>query len=176
MQITVDEEFKLQIRSYDDDGDKLTYSAEPAWIEIDPDTGIISFKPGSDRVGSHEVTVYVTDGTHTTEETFTLQIHSTVDYKLIAMIMIYIFLGLLIVLAFLFKRRKLIGTEKDICHRLKKETPDKTFHSLKSAVCPNMKKITLEKVLKSMESLGPKIELSETIMWKPWWRDSEYQR
>lgn len=60
----------------------------------------------------------------------------------------------------------IIGTEKDICHRLKKEAPDKTFYSLKSAVCPNMKKITLEKVLKSMESLGPKIELSETIMQK----------
>lgn len=60
----------------------------------------------------------------------------------------------------------IIGTEKDICHRLKKETPDKTIYSLKSAVCPNMKKITLEKVLKSMESLEPKIELSETIMQK----------
>ncbi|MCK4332173.1 MAG: quinolinate synthase NadA [Thermoplasmatales archaeon] len=60
----------------------------------------------------------------------------------------------------------IIGTEKDICHRLKKETPDKIFYSLKSAVCPNMKKITLEKVLKSMESLEPKIELSETIMQK----------
>ena len=60
----------------------------------------------------------------------------------------------------------IIGTERELCYRLKKENPDKTFYSLKSAVCPNMKKITLEKVLKSMESLEPKIELSETIMQK----------
>lgn len=60
----------------------------------------------------------------------------------------------------------IIGTERELCYRLKKENPDKTFYSLKSAICPNMKKITLEKVLKSMESLEPKIELSETIMQK----------
>jgi len=60
----------------------------------------------------------------------------------------------------------IIGTEKDMCYRLKKETPEKTFYSLSSAVCPNMKKITLEKVLKSMESLEPKIKLSEDIMQK----------
>ncbi len=60
----------------------------------------------------------------------------------------------------------IIGTEKDMCYRLKKEIPEKTFYSLSSAVCPNMKKITLEKVLKSMESLEPKIEISEDIMQK----------
>ena len=60
----------------------------------------------------------------------------------------------------------IIGTEKDMCYRLKKENPEKTFYSISSAVCPNMKKITLEKVLKSMESLEPKIELSEDIMQK----------
>lgn len=60
----------------------------------------------------------------------------------------------------------IIGTEKGHCYRLKKENPDKTFYSLKSAVCPNMKKITLEKVLKSMESLEPKITLSHEIMKK----------
>jgi len=60
----------------------------------------------------------------------------------------------------------IIGTERELCYRLKKENPGKTFYSLKSAVCPNMKKITLEKVLKSMESLEPKIELSEKIIQK----------
>jgi len=60
----------------------------------------------------------------------------------------------------------IIGTEKDMCYRLKKENPKKIFYSLTSAVCPNMKKITLQKVLKSMESLEPKIELSEDIMQK----------
>ena len=60
----------------------------------------------------------------------------------------------------------IIGTEKDLCYRLKKENPDKIFYPLKSAVCPNMKKITLRKVLKSVESLEPKIELSQDIMKK----------
>lgn len=60
----------------------------------------------------------------------------------------------------------IIGTEKELCYRLKKENPDKTFYSLKSAVCPNMKRITLEKVFNSMKSLEPKVELSETTIEK----------
>ena len=60
----------------------------------------------------------------------------------------------------------IIGTEIDMCYRLKKESPKKIFYSLASAVCPNMKKITLEKVLKSVESLEPKIDLSEDVMQK----------
>jgi len=60
----------------------------------------------------------------------------------------------------------IIGTEKDMCYRLKKESPKKIFYSLASAICPNMKKITLQKVLKSVESLEPKIELSEDVMQK----------
>lgn len=64
------------------------------------------------------------------------------------------------------KKEFIIGTEKDLCYRLTKENPDKTFYPLKSAICPNMKRITLEKVLKSMQSLEPKIVLSEKIMQK----------
>ena len=58
----------------------------------------------------------------------------------------------------------IIGTEKDLCYRLKKENPGKTFYSLKTAVCPNMKKITLEKVLNSLGSLDPKIKIPNDIM------------
>jgi len=60
----------------------------------------------------------------------------------------------------------IIGTEKDLCYRLKKENPDKTFYSLKTAVCPNMKKITLEKILNSLKTLEPKIRLPDEIMEK----------
>ena len=60
----------------------------------------------------------------------------------------------------------IIGTEKDMCYRLKKENPDKIFYPLKRAVCPNMKKITLEKVLNSLKTLEPKIKLSDYIMEK----------
>jgi quinolinate synthase len=60
----------------------------------------------------------------------------------------------------------IIGTEKEICYRLKKENPKKEFYPIKYAICPNMKKITLDKVLKSLETLEPKIKLSDEIMQK----------
>jgi quinolinate synthase len=60
----------------------------------------------------------------------------------------------------------IIGTEKGLCYRLEKENPGKKFIPVPSAVCPNMKKTTLEKVLKSMQSLEPTIELSDEIMQK----------
>jgi len=58
----------------------------------------------------------------------------------------------------------IIGTEKELCYRLKNENPDKRFYELKTAICPNMKKITFEKVLNSLETLEPKIELPEELM------------
>jgi quinolinate synthase len=60
----------------------------------------------------------------------------------------------------------IIGTEKELCYRLKKENPEKDFYPIKSAICPNMKKINLEKVLNSLKTLEPKIEFSEEIMQK----------
>jgi len=60
----------------------------------------------------------------------------------------------------------IIGTEKGLCYRLEKENPGKNFYPIPSAVCPNMKKTTLEKVLKSLETLEPKIQLSKSIMRK----------
>jgi len=64
------------------------------------------------------------------------------------------------------KKEFIIGTEKGICYRLEKENPGKKFYPIPSAVCPNMKKTTIEKVLKSLETLEPKIHLSEEIMRK----------
>ena len=60
----------------------------------------------------------------------------------------------------------IIGTEKELCYRMRKEIPEKKFYSIKTAICPNMKKITLEKVLNSLESLEPKINLPDEIMKK----------
>ena len=48
----------------------------------------------------------------------------------------------------------IIGTEIGIIHRLKKENPGKNFIAAKDdAVCRNMKKITLDKVLASLEDM-----------------------
>jgi quinolinate synthase len=60
----------------------------------------------------------------------------------------------------------IIGTEKGLCYRLGKENPGKKFYPVPTAICPNMKKTTLEKVLKSIETLEPKINLSDEIMQK----------
>jgi quinolinate synthase len=60
----------------------------------------------------------------------------------------------------------IIGTEKGLCYRLQKENPLKKFYPVPCAICPNMKKTTVEKVLKSLETLEPKIHLPEKIMQK----------
>jgi quinolinate synthase len=64
------------------------------------------------------------------------------------------------------KQEFIIGTEKGLCYRLEKENPGKKFYPVPSALCPNMKKTTLEKVLKSLETFEPAIELSDDIMQK----------
>ena len=58
----------------------------------------------------------------------------------------------------------IIGTEKDLCYRLQKENPTKRFYPLETAVCPNMKKVTLEKVLNSLKTLEPNITLSSDMV------------
>ena len=60
----------------------------------------------------------------------------------------------------------IIGTEKEICHRLNKENPTKKFYAIEKALCPNMKKITLEHVLRSLVTLSPQISLDEDIIKK----------
>jgi quinolinate synthase len=55
-------------------------------------------------------------------------------------------------------KRFIIATETGIIHTLKKENPDKEFYPATTrAVCPNMKRITLDKVLWSLEDMHYKI-------------------
>ena len=54
----------------------------------------------------------------------------------------------------------LIGTEAGIIYRMKKENPDKNFHPVKDfAHCSNMKKITLRKVLASLEDMKHRVDV-----------------
>ncbi len=58
----------------------------------------------------------------------------------------------------------LLGTEIGMLHRLKMDFPDKEFYPVTDkAVCPNMKKITAEKVLWSLESMETVIKVDEDI-------------
>jgi quinolinate synthase len=57
-----------------------------------------------------------------------------------------------------------VGTEKGIIHRLSKENPGKKFIPVSDqTVCPNMKLITLEKVLWSLEEMSPEVKVPEEI-------------
>ena len=61
----------------------------------------------------------------------------------------------------------IVGTELGIIHRLKKENPGKKFIPVsEQAVCPNMKLITLEKVLWALEEMAPVVKVPEEIRLK----------
>jgi len=62
------------------------------------------------------------------------------------------------------KKTFIIGTETGIIHRLKKENPGKVFiPAMDRAICPNMKLITLEKVLWSLEREETEVIVPEDI-------------
>jgi len=61
-------------------------------------------------------------------------------------------------------REMVVGTEVGIIHRLRKENPGKRFIPVsEQAICPDMKLITLEKVLRSLEEMGPEVKVPEEI-------------
>lgn len=61
-------------------------------------------------------------------------------------------------------REMIVGTEMGIIHRLRKENPGKRFIPVsEQAICPNMKLITLEKVLWSLEEMNPEVKVAERI-------------
>lgn len=59
----------------------------------------------------------------------------------------------------------LIATELGINYRLRTENPGKTFYPVNPdrAVCPNMKKITLEKILWSLQDMKERVTVPEEI-------------
>lgn len=58
----------------------------------------------------------------------------------------------------------IIGTEVGMIYRLKKDNPDKEFYPLsESAVCQNMKKTSIDKVLKALQTLEPRVTVPEEI-------------
>jgi quinolinate synthase len=58
----------------------------------------------------------------------------------------------------------IIGTEMGMLYRLEKENPSKQFYPLsKGAICRDMKKTSLEQVLQSLETLGPRVTVPKDI-------------
>ncbi|MGD0818358.1 MAG: quinolinate synthase NadA [Methanomassiliicoccales archaeon] len=60
----------------------------------------------------------------------------------------------------------IIATEGTMTYRLEKENPTKKFYAVEGAICPTMKMITRQMIIRSLETLQPAIELPEDIMEK----------
>ncbi|NLY53953.1 MAG: quinolinate synthase NadA [Firmicutes bacterium] len=58
----------------------------------------------------------------------------------------------------------IIGTEGGILHLMQKQNPDKRFYlASPDLICPNMKANTLEKTVRALETMEPKIAVPEEI-------------
>jgi len=66
------------LQAVDIDGDNLTFSAPvlPGWLTFYPNTNVISGVPQSSDLGSHTVTVSVTDGTVSANQTFSITVRN----------------------------------------------------------------------------------------------------
>jgi fibro-slime domain-containing protein/RHS repeat-associated protein len=72
-----DRQYTYQVQANDPNGDPLAYSllTAPDGMKIDSATGLITWNPGADKVGAHNVTVKVTDGSGGFDtQSFTLQV------------------------------------------------------------------------------------------------------
>ncbi len=61
-------------------------------------------------------------------------------------------------------REFIVATEQGLCYRLSKEMPDKKFYCISHAVCPTMKRITLDSIIRSLETMQPEIVIDEEII------------
>lgn len=63
------------------------------------------------------------------------------------------------------KKEFIIATEDGILYELKKENPDKVFYpATGNQICPDMKKITLEKILSALETMQPTMEMEDSFI------------
>jgi len=64
-------------------------------------------------------------------------------------------------------KEMVVGTEIGIIHRLRKENPGKRFIPVsEQAICPTMKLITLEKVVRSLEEMSPEVKVPGRVRLK----------
>ena len=60
------------------------------------------------------------------------------------------------------KTEFIIGTEKGVLYELKKKNPDKVFHLVsENMVCTDMKKVTIDKVMKVLETMENPVEITD---------------
>ncbi|MEM4262281.1 MAG: quinolinate synthase NadA [Thermoplasmata archaeon] len=64
------------------------------------------------------------------------------------------------------KKSFIVGTERNMVYRLRKEIPNKQYIEVLAAICPNMREISLQDVLYSLQNLEPEVMLSEETIRK----------
>jgi hypothetical protein len=75
----------IQVAATDPNGDPLHYSDTTPLFEIDPTTGLISFRPYDGQVGTYPVTVAVTDGRATSYVTFNVTVKPANGHVVLAL-------------------------------------------------------------------------------------------
>ena len=61
-------------------------------------------------------------------------------------------------------KKIIVGTEKNMIYRMKKEAPGKSYIEVPAAICPSMREISLQDILACLQNMEPKIELSAEII------------
>jgi hypothetical protein len=76
--VVVGETYIYTILGYDLDGDPLTYSAPvlPDWLTFYPTTNVISGVPRSSDLGRHDVTIRISDGTVSADQSFPITVEN----------------------------------------------------------------------------------------------------
>lgn len=63
------------------------------------------------------------------------------------------------------EKQFIVVTEMGVMHELKKRNPDKSFYTAGNMqVCPNMKKITLDKIIDALEQEKPEVIMDASLM------------
>jgi quinolinate synthase len=61
------------------------------------------------------------------------------------------------------KREFIVGSERELTVAMRRQNPEKVFYTLPRAVCPTHKKITVRKLLNTMETLTPEVLVPEDV-------------
>jgi len=73
--------YSYQIAAEDPDGDKLTYSLalNPEGMDIDSENGLITWIPNNNQIGVHQVIIEITDGQHSVQQDFEIEVINVND-------------------------------------------------------------------------------------------------
>lgn len=74
--VRVGAEYRSTMTATDPDGDPLSWTlvSAPAGMSVDAETGEISWVPGEDQIGAHQVAVTVSDGRHTVGRSYSVTV------------------------------------------------------------------------------------------------------